>query len=177
MRGLMSNKFSRTFTATAITAIALASMLMLVPTNVYAPKTTTSGVHFQGPEPKLTCSGDTCSSTAFTLAGLGSGSGTAELQITGTFAVTCENPGGNEDVPGQRTTATGTSGQQGFTTQNGKANIGALSATLDPSTVDTSNSCPNGKWTAHVGEGTATTATLIVQFEGTTILSQSFPPA
>ena len=164
----------KTYTTTAIIAIALASMLMLVPSNTLAAKQTTSGVHFQGQEPRITLNGDTATVTTFTLAGLGQGSGTAELTVTGTFDVQCQNPGGNI-APGQDTTATGTSGAVGFTAQNGKATISLPPATLDPSTANTAESCPNSSWTPIVGEGTVTSATLTVKFNGQTIFTDSAP--
>jgi hypothetical protein len=157
----------------AIIAITLASMQILAP-SALAAKSTTSGVHFQGPAPTIQKSGNSATSTPFTLAGLGQGSGTATLTITGFFDVTCSNPGKNQDVPGQRTTATGTSGDFGFTSQNGKASIPSLQATLNPSSVDTSHSCPNSQWTPHVvGQGTVTSATLTVRFNGQTIFQTS----
>jgi hypothetical protein len=170
-RSLMKNNL-KTYTTTAIIAVALASMLMLVPSNTLAAKQTTSGVHFQGPAPRLTLNGDTATSTPFTLAGLGQGSGTATLTVTGTFDVQCRNPGGNI-APGQDTSATGTSGSFGFTSQNGKASIPSLTATLDPSTANTANSCPNSSWTPIVGEGAVTSATLTVAFNGQTIFTTS----
>jgi hypothetical protein len=163
-----------TSTIAAISTLALASILLLIPSGVLAAKQTTSGVHFQGQPPIITKSGNTATSTPFTLAGLGQGSGTATLTVTGFFDVICSNPGKNEDVPGQRTTATGTSGDFGFTSQNGKADIPSLHATLNPSTVDTSRSCPNSQWTPHiVGSGTVTSATLTVRFNGQTIFQTS----
>jgi hypothetical protein len=168
----------KAYATTTIAAIALILMVTLAPTNTLAAKQTTSGVHFQGAEPRITCSGDRCTSTGFTLAGLGQGTGTAQLTVTGTFAVTCANPGHNEDVPGQRTTATGASPTQSFSTdQNGKAIVNSLTATLDPSTADVSNACPNGQWTPSVvpGSGTITSATLLVTFNGQPILTQNFP--
>jgi hypothetical protein len=168
------NNLSMRYTTTAVIAIALASMLMVVPTNIYAPKSTTSGVHFQGPAPTLNCptGSDTCTVNSFTLAGLGSGTGTASLDITGTFDVTCTNPGGNI-APGQDTTATGTSGDVGFNTQNGKAIIGPLSATLEEPTTFPARTCPNSSWTPNAveGTGTITSAVLTVDFEGTPILT------
>ena len=160
-------------TYTAISALALASILMLVPSAVMAAKETTSGVHFQGPAPTITKSGNTATSSPFTLAGLGQGTGTAQLTVTGVFQVQCRNPGGNV-APGQDTTATGSSGTFGFTSQNGKASIPSLTATLNPSTADTSGSCPNPQWTPEiVGSGTVTSATLTVTFNGQTIFQTS----
>jgi hypothetical protein len=170
------NNNLKSYTTTAIIAIALASMLMLAP-NALAAKQTTSGVHFQGPAPTINCptGSDTCTSTGFTLAGLGQGSGKAQLTVTGTFDVTCANPGSNEDVPGQRTTATGASQEFGFTAQNGKASVPSLTAKLDPNTVTFGpKTCPNAKWTPSVveGSGTITSATLIVTFNGQEIYRQ-----
>lgn len=171
----MKNNISKTYAITAIIAIAIFSMLLLVPTNAFAAKQTTSGVHFQpqGARPTVQLSGNTATSTPFTLAGLGQGTGTATLTVTGFFDVTCSNPGQNEDVPGQRTSATGTSGDFGFTANGGKADIRGLSATLDPDTVTFGpKTCPNQKWTPSVvGSGTVTSATLIVRFNGQTILT------
>jgi len=159
---------SQTITyAIVIAALGLALSSSFSAT-VLAQKSGTSGVHFQGPAPSVTKSGDTATSTSFTLAGLGQGSGTAALTVTGVFQVQCRNSGGNI-APGQATTATGTSGDFGFTSQNGKASIPALSATLNPNTVDTSHSCPNSGWTPLVGQGTVTSATLTVNFNGQTI--------
>jgi hypothetical protein len=157
---------------TDISTLAIASILILVPPAVLAAKDTTSGVHFQGPAPTIQKSGNTATSTPFTLAGLGQGSGTATLTVTGVFHVQCRNPGGNI-APGQDTTATGTSGDFGFTAQNGKASIPSLHATLDPSTANTSHSCPNSSWTPIVGQGTVTSATLTVRFNGQTIYQTS----
>ena len=96
------------------------------------------------------------------------------MTVVGFFDVTCSNPGKNADVPGQRTAATGSSSTFGFTAQNGKASIPSLTATLNPSTVDTSHSCPNSQWTPHVvGSGTVTSATLTVTFNGQTIFQKS----
>jgi hypothetical protein len=163
----MTNPKVKTTYAIAIIALGLAlSSSLIAP--ALAAKSGTSGVHFQGPAPTITKSGDTATSTAFTLAGLGQGSGTATLTVTGVFQVQCRNPGGNI-APGQDTTATGTSGDFGFTSQNGKASIPSLTATLNPNTVDTSNSCPNSSWTPIVGSGTVTSATLTVKFNGETI--------
>lgn len=58
------------------------SMLMLVPTNALAAKASTSGVHFQGPAPTVTCTASSCSSPQFTLAGLGQGTRTGSLDVT-----------------------------------------------------------------------------------------------
>jgi hypothetical protein len=148
-------------------------MQILTP-SALAAKSTTSGVHFQGPAPTVSLNGNTATSTAFTLAGLGQGTGTAQLTVTGFFDVTCSNPGKNEDVPGQRTAATGSSSTFGFTAQNGKASIPSLTATLNPSTADTSHSCPNSQWIPHiVGSGTVTSATLTVTFNGQTIFTKT----
>ena len=172
----MKNDLSKKYIITATIAIALASMLMLMPTNTFAAKQTTSGVHFQGSAPTISCSGETCTSTPFTLAGLGQGTGSAQLTVTGFFDVTCANPGQNEDVPGQRTTATGESQQFRFTAQNGKASIPSFQAQLDPDTVTFGpKTCPNQKWTPSVvpGSGTITGATLTVSFNNQVIYTQT----
>jgi hypothetical protein len=166
--GMTKSKMSITYAiAAAVLGLALSSSLN---TTALAAKPGTSGVHFQGPAPTITINGNTATSTSFTLAGLGQGTGTAELTVTGFFSVQCRNPGGNI-APGQNTVATGSSGAQGFTAQNGKATVGSLSATLDPSTVNTSHSCPNSSWTPIVGSGTVTSATLTVTFNGQTIFT------
>ena len=172
----MKNNLSKTYTTTAIIAIALASILMLVPTNALAAKTTTSGVHFQGPAPSVSFNGETATSTPFTLAGLGQGTGTAQLTVTGTFEVQCRNPGGNI-APGQDTSATGESPIQTLSTdRSGKATVNELTATLSPSTAEVSDACPNSSWTPIVGEGTVTSATITVTFNGQTIFTQTFTP-
>jgi uncharacterized protein YjbI with pentapeptide repeats len=150
---------------------------ILVP-SVMAAKQSASGVHVQGTPPDIQFQGTTsASSTSFVLAGLGQGSGTAELTVKGSFAVTCANPGQNTDVPGQRTTATGTSQPATFSSdKNGKATVNALTATLDPpNSADLSKSCPNSQWTPSIvpGSGTVTSATLTVTFNGAIIYTDT----
>ncbi len=147
-------------------------------TGALGAKTTTSGVHFQGPAPTISCSGSTCTSTAFTLAGLGQGTGSAQLTVNGYWDVTCSNPGQNTDVPGQRTTATGSSQLFSFTSQNGKADVSSLTATLSqPTSTQLASACPNGQWVATATTPHITSATLLVTFNGQTIYSQTYPPA
>jgi hypothetical protein len=161
----------------AISTLALASILMLAPSGVMAAKQTTSGVHFQGPAPTVSCSGSTCTSSQFTLAGLGQGTGTAVLTVNGYWDVTCANPGKNQDVPGQRTTASGTSPTLSFSSdQNGKATISSLTAQLgQPSSSQLATACPNGQWTPTATTPHITSATLTVTFNGQTIYQQTFP--
>jgi hypothetical protein len=67
----VTNNLSTKFTTTAIVAIALASMLMLVPSTALAAKQTTSGVHFQGPGPRITETSTGATTNQFAIAGLG----------------------------------------------------------------------------------------------------------
>jgi hypothetical protein len=175
----MKSNSSKTYATTSIVAIALFSMSVLLPTNAMAAKQTTSGVHFQGPEPTISGVGtSTASFSTSTLAGLGQGSGTAVLTVQGFFDVTCANPGNNEDVPGQRTSAAGVSPTTTFTTdKNGKAIVEGKSATLQPPSSFPAGTCPNEKWTPSVsGSGTITSATLTITFNGQTIFTKTCPP-
>jgi hypothetical protein len=137
-------------------------------TVLYHNETTASGVHLQGPAPIIQFQGTTsASSTSFVLAGLGQGAGTVTLTVTGFFDVTCANPGNNEDVPGQRTSAQGTSGPISFSSdKNGKATVPAVPpTTLVKPTSFPAGTCPNEQWTpTAVGQGTVTGATLVVTF-------------
>jgi hypothetical protein len=181
-RHLATSKMKITYAIAIAAALAVALSSSYI-TPVLAAKSTTSGVHVQGADPTISGIGTgSVSSSSFVLAGLGQGTGTAQLTVQGTFAITCQNPagppGGNNDVPGQRTTATGSSPIQTISTdKNGKANVGQLTAILDPSTVDTAGICPNPQWTANVvpGSGIIISATLTVTFNGLPVFTLNAP--
>ena len=89
--------------------------------------------------------------------------------MEGFFDVTCGNLGKNGDVPGQRTSAGGSSGPISFSSdRNGKSNVPAVPPTmLIKPTLNPAEVCPNGQWTATaVGNGVVTSATLVVTFNG-----------
>lgn len=152
-------------------AILVATIIMGAPLAANAAKPGTSGVHFQGPAPNLTCNGTTCTATSFTLAGLGQGTGTAQVVVTATFNTQCTNPGGNV-APGQDATATASSPAFSFTAQNGKATIPSLSATVTPPSSGQID-CPNSSWTGSVVGQPTISGTLTVSFNGITIYTDS----
>jgi hypothetical protein len=169
----MNNNHLKTYASTAIVAIALASMLMLVPTlDAQAAKQTSSGVKLKGPAPTITATSTGATSSPFQLTGLGTGPATAELTVTGFFPVECRNPGGNI-APGQSQPAEGTSGEQSVdTSKPGSATVPSLTATVTPPTVS-SDACPNPQWTAEVGPFVLQSATITVTFAGDVVFSQT----
>jgi hypothetical protein len=165
----MNNKYHIT---AILGAILVATIIMGAPLAATAAKPGTSGVHFQGPAPQLTCTANSCSFTTFTLAGLGQGTGTATLDVTATFKTQCTNPGGNV-APGQDATTTATSGPQPFsTTSGGKATVQGQTVTVTAPTSATIT-CPNSSWTGSVVGQPTLSATLTVTFNGITIYTQS----
>lgn len=117
----------RTFNST-VAAVALA---LLVAAPVFA-----ASVHFvEGPVVTAT---STSVTTSGKLAGLGNKDVTLVQSID--VAVTCANPGHNEDVPGQRQSFTSTI--TGLHPENGNL---VFSITTDIG--DLSGSCPNPQWT------------------------------
>jgi hypothetical protein len=137
----------RTFNS-AVAALALA-LLVAVPALA-------SNVHFvEGPFVTPT---STSVTTTGKLAGLGNKDVT--LQQTIDVAVTCANPGHNEDVPGQRQSFTST--VTGLHPENGNL-VFSITTAID----DLSGSCPNPQWTP---SGTLVGGTLDVYQGGKLVL-------
>jgi len=117
--------------------------------------------------PTFTDQGTTLKATG-SVAGLGNGDVTVTLNATGTATVLCTNPGGNI-APGQ-TQNVNVSGQQTITdVKNGRVTFSVT--TIAPTAPK--NACPNGKWTASVTNVNFSSATLIVQQGGQTVLTAS----
>jgi hypothetical protein len=137
----------RTFNST-VAALALALL-------VAAPALAAS-VHFvEGPVVTAT---STSVTTSGKLAGLGNKDVTLVQSID--VAVTCANPGHNEDVQGQRQSFTST--VTGLHPENGNLNF-SITTTIG----DLSGSCPNPQWTP---SGTLIGGTLDVYQGGKLVL-------
>jgi hypothetical protein len=137
----------RTFNST-VAALALALL-------VAAPALAAS-VHFvEGPFVTLT---STSVITTGKLAGLGNKDVTLVQSID--VAVTCANPGHNEDVPGQRQSFASTA--TGLHPENGN-----LVFSITTAIGDLSGSCPNSQWTP---SGTLVGGTLDVYQGGKLVL-------
>jgi hypothetical protein len=137
----------RTFNST-VAALALA---LLVAAPVLA-----ANVHFvEGPVV-------TATSTSVTTSGKLAGLGNKDVTLVQTIdvAVTCANPGHNEDVPGQRQSFTST--VTGLHPENGNLNF-SITTTIG----DLSGSCPNPQWTP---SGTLVDGTLDVYQGGKLVL-------
>jgi hypothetical protein len=131
----MKNNLSKRYTTTAIIAIALASMLMLIPTNVYAPNPKSS------PANPITCSaspgpGEGVSSRTLTCTGKISGLGNVDqvvAQLQAQVQADCTNPGSKGQKPPGHITVV--SEPQVFQVRNGA---------IDPftATATASANCP-----------------------------------
>jgi hypothetical protein len=127
------------------------AMLLMIAAPVFA-----ASVHFvEGPFMTLT---STSVTTSGKLAGLGNKDVTLVQSID--VAVTCANPGHNEDVPGQRQSFAST--VTGLHPENGNL---VFSITTDIG--DLSGSCPNAQWTP---SGTLVSGTLDVYQGGKLVL-------
>jgi hypothetical protein len=137
----------RTFNST-VAALALALLV--------AAPALASNVHFvKGPFVTPT---STSVTTSGKLAGLDNKDVTLVQSID--VAVTCANPGHNEDVPGQRQSFTST--VTGLHPENGNLNFSITTAI-----GDLSGSCPNPQWTP---SGTLVSGTLDVYQGGKLVL-------
>lgn len=169
-------KMNITYTMVVVAALAV-MLISSLASPALAAKTGTSGVHFQGPAPIISCSGTTCSVPQSTLAGLGQGTGTELLTVSASFATQCRNNGGNV-APGQNDAVTQGEARGDFTANNGKAILSPLSATAGPPTqAQLDATCPNPGWTGELqpGDNPTVSATFLVTFNGQFIYQDTFP--
>jgi hypothetical protein len=140
----------RTVFSSSASVLALA-LALLIAAPVFA-----ASVHFiEGPVVTAT---STSVTTSGKLAGLGNKDVTLVQSID--VAVTCANPGHNEDVPGQRQSFAST--VTGLHPENGN-----LVFSITTSIEDLSGSCPNSQWTP---SGTLVGGTLDVYQGGKLVL-------
>jgi hypothetical protein len=141
-------------TAKAVISVNIVVALVLL--FLIAVPALASNVHFvEGP---VVTANSTSVTTSGKLAGLGNKDVTLVQSID--VAVTCANPGHNEDVPGQRQSFTST--VSGLHPENGNL---VFSITTDIG--DLSGSCPNPQWTP---SGTLVSGTLDVYQGGKLVL-------
>src|SRR5215211_3435153 len=134
-----------------------------------------NGAHFVTgtPEPSCTVSGltVTCPTAAFELAGVGNNNATADLRVTYSAIIDCNNPGVNPNNPVEsHTQSASTSTSSGLLSpKNGRLTISPLTATA-PSESDFQAlaTCPNPNWTPVVRPGSLqiVSYTFTVTFEG-----------
>jgi hypothetical protein len=141
-------------TAKAVISVNIVVALVLL--FLIAVPALASNVHFvEGPVVSAT---STSVTTSGKLAGLGNKDVTLVQSID--VAVTCANPGHNEDVPGQRQSFTST--VTGLHPENGN-----LVFSITTAISDLSGSCPNPQWTP---SGTRVSGTLDVYQGGKLVL-------
>lgn len=158
----------------ALTAsTAQAEIIKIINFDGNAPR----GAHFVTgtPEPDCTVSDLTVSCNSYEIAGVGNTNAVADLTVTYSAIVDCNNPGVNPNNPIESHETTfsvfATTGQ--IEPKNGRLAVPALSATA-PDPVLTAEQeaalCPNPNWEAEIREGTLQLAsfTYTVTFAGFT---------
>jgi hypothetical protein len=132
--------------------------------------------HFKGTSgPKATDEGTTLNVTG-TLAGLGQQGGTIELVAQGSVIVSCTNPSGQNEPPGQQPAPTQlSSGVQPIQGVTKSGNFTFDLTTLEPETPV--GACKTTKgWTTNVEDVELTSYTIIVKQGGQTTTLGPFTP-
>lgn len=149
--------------------------LVLVAAPAWAQST-----HFKHGSPSFTDNGVTL--TAYGgVTGLGNGNLVIQLSARGQPTAVCTNPSGANQPAGQNpaeVTLTGTQAIPGTAIKNGNANFD-VTTNAPTSPVPGAPECPNSQWTETITDVAFTSATLVFQQNGVTVLRSTctFSPA
>jgi hypothetical protein len=159
---------SMRYTTTAVIAIALASMLMLVPPNALA------AIRLHGSPCTITPTSTGAQTNSCVYSGLGNENVEATLSVEGFFATQCRNPAGNV-APGQNAEADAEVSSGQIQPKNGKATIPALNAIVQPPT-SAEIDCPNPKWTGEAVGGFQLVSAILTITQGSTVIATDTAP-
>jgi hypothetical protein len=138
-----------------------------------------ASVHLKGRSGVTFSDGGLTLSAAGTLTGLGNGDILVSLTVTGEPTVTCTNPSGSNEPPGQNPAELTLGGQQAIPdSQIKNGNVGFNVTTLAPQQPTSAKAagCPSNQWTARITDVAFSghTATLTVRQAGVIVFQQSF---
>jgi hypothetical protein len=138
-----------------------------------------ASVHLKGRSGVTFSDGGLTLSAAGTLTGLGNGDILVDLTVTGEPTVTCTNPSGSNEPPGQNPAELTLGGQQAIPDSQVKnGNVAFNVTTLAPQQPTSAKAagCPSNQWTATITDVdfSGHTATLTVRQGGVVVFQGSF---
>jgi hypothetical protein len=153
----------------------------------FAPAAMAAKVHFKKPAPTFVKNADFSVTASGTLTGLGNGDIRVIINATGTGGALCQNPGGQDKVPGQNPVAVNVSGQTDIPNNqvtNGNVGFSVTSAAPTQPTTEQAG-CPGDNWSVVGFNVTYTSVTITVLQDsngqngvfdppGTVVLQQTF---